>query len=72
MIEIQCELEQFEGRIIFMSVYNDIVWREKGHEELCIVNSKIVGRFLALGQGRNGTELTRTNQMGDGVVSLRT
>ena len=25
MTEIQCELEQFTGRI-FMSVYNDIVW----------------------------------------------
>ena len=28
MTELQCELEQFKGRIIFMSMYNDIVWRE--------------------------------------------
>ena len=29
MTEIQCEPEQFTGRIIFMSKYNDIVWGEK-------------------------------------------
>ena len=26
MTDIQCEPEQFPGRIIFMSMYNDIVW----------------------------------------------
>ena len=45
MTEIQCELEQFPGRIIFMSVYNDIVWREKGNEELCVANSKTVADY---------------------------
>ena len=29
MTEIKCEPEQFTGRIIFMSVYNDIVWGKK-------------------------------------------
>ena len=24
--ELQCEVEHFKGRIIFMSMYNDIVW----------------------------------------------
>ena len=28
MTELKCEPEQFKGRIIFMSMYNDIVWRE--------------------------------------------
>ena len=40
MTETQCEPEQFPGRIIFMSMYNDIVGREKGNEELCSANSK--------------------------------
>ena len=26
MTETRCEPEQFQGRIIFMSVYNDIAW----------------------------------------------
>ena len=26
MTEIKCEPEQFQGRIIFMSMYTDIVW----------------------------------------------
>ena len=80
MTEIQCEPEQFPGRIIFM-LYNDIVWREKGNEELCIAisqnHSRIckkirVGRFSGLNQKRNGTELTRTSRMEHGIVSLRT
>ena len=39
MTELQCEPEQFKSRIIFMSMYNDIVWRERGNTEKCIVNS---------------------------------
>ena len=38
MTEIKCEPEQFQGRLIFMSMYNDIVWEEKGNKELCIAN----------------------------------
>ena len=40
--EIQCEPEQFKDRIIFMSMYNDIVWEKKGNQELCIANSRTV------------------------------
>ena len=28
MAELKCEPEQFQGRIIFMSMHNDIIWRE--------------------------------------------
>ena len=31
MTEMQCEPEQFPGRIILMSMYNDIVWGDKGN-----------------------------------------
>ena len=34
MAEMKCEPEQFQGRIIFMSMYSDIVWREKETEKL--------------------------------------
>ena len=33
MKDLQCELEQFNDRIIFMSMYNDILWREPGKTE---------------------------------------
>ena len=29
MTETQCEPEQFQGRIIFMSMYNDIAWGDE-------------------------------------------
>ena len=36
MGEIQCEPENSTGRIIFISMFNDIVWDTKGSEELCV------------------------------------
>ena len=45
MIELQCEPEQFKGRIIFMSMYNDIVWRERGNAENCESNSREVANY---------------------------
>ena len=79
MTEIQCELEQFPGRIIFMSMYNDIVWERTRKRRimvcefpnlcgLCEKDSRTdIGRFLGLDQRRNGTELTRTNRMENGL-----
>ena len=45
MTELQCEPEQFKGRIIFMSMYNDIVWGERGYTEKCIMNSVTVAHY---------------------------
>ena len=45
MTELQCEPEQFKGRIIFMSMYNDIVWRERGNTEKCVTNSFTVANY---------------------------
>ena len=45
MTELKCEPEHFQGRIIFMSMYNHIVWRERrntgkrGNKESCIANA---------------------------------
>ena len=50
MAELQCEPEQFKGRIIFMSMYNDIVRRDRRNTEKWITNSVAVAnharRFL--------------------------
>ena len=45
MTEKQFEPEQFLGRIIFTSMYNDIVWGEKGNTDLCTANSQIVAEY---------------------------
>ena len=52
LIEIQkfmntlgCEPERFQGRIIFKSMYNDIVWRDPKNEKVCVANSTLVAEF---------------------------
>ena len=45
MTELQCETEQFKGRIIFMSMYNDIVWGERGNPEKCVKNCITVAKY---------------------------
>ena len=42
MGKLQCEPENFTGRIIFMSMFGDIVWDAKGNDELCENNSKTI------------------------------
>ena len=39
------EPEQFPGRIIFMSMFNDIIWGYKDNETGCIANSTLVSLF---------------------------
>ena len=39
------EPEQFQGRIIFMSMFNDIIWRSKDNETECIADSTLVSLF---------------------------
>ena len=45
MRELQCEPENFTGRIIFMSMFNDIVWDHKGNNEMCENNSKTIQKY---------------------------
>ena len=56
----RCEPEQFQGRIIFMSMFNDIFWGYKDNETECIADSTLVslfakrfpaGRWSLLGRG---------------------
>ena len=45
MKDLQCEPEHFNGRIIFMSMYTDIAWQEKGNKERCEYNSQTVANY---------------------------
>ena len=45
MRDLQCEPELFNGRIILMSMYNDIAWQEKGNKERCEYNSQTVAKY---------------------------
>ena len=40
MGKLQCDSENFTGRIIFMTMFNDLVWDAKGNDELCVNNFK--------------------------------
>ncbi len=74
LTEPQCELEQFKDRIIFMSMYNDIVWWEQRNTEKwekSVTVANFTRRFrLSVDQRRNGTELALINQTEIGTKLL--
>ena len=45
MGDLQCEPENFTDRIIFISMFNDIVWDAKGHDQLCVNNSETIQEY---------------------------
>ena len=45
MRDLQCEPEHFKGRIIFMSMFTDIVCDAKGNKEQCMHNSQTVAEY---------------------------
>ena len=45
MGELQCDPADFKSRIIFMPMFNDILWDATGNEELCENNSKRVEEY---------------------------
>ena len=76
MRDPQCKPEHFKDRIIFMSMYNNIAWREKGSAERFEHNSQtvslvsslaVIGLSWNLDQKRNGTEPTPTNPTDLGI-----
>ena len=76
---IQCEPEHFNDRIIFMSMKNDIAWRENGNTKTCVQNSievakyarrfpcEVVGHSWDLDQKLNGTGPILINQTAIGT-----
>ena len=66
MGDLQCDPADIKGRIIFMSMFDDIVWDAKGNEELCENNSERVeeyarrfprGHWSFLGPGKMSKDL---------------
>ena len=58
--ELDVQPQNFEDRIIFMSMYNDTDWTRKGNQEVCVnISSRVVdfarnfhkGHGSLLGQG---------------------
>ena len=45
MRDLQCKPEHFTDRIIFMSMYNDIAWQEKGNTERCKYDSQSAANY---------------------------
>ena len=45
MKSFQCELEEFEGRIIFVSMFDDIMWGENDNTEESALNAKEVSKY---------------------------
>ena len=66
---------QFQGRIIFMSMFNDIIWRYKDNEQECVANSTIVSAFAKrfpadLDRKQSGILLTTKDHEENGTESL--
>ena len=83
MTEIKCEPKHFQGRIIFMSTYNDIEWRKQRNRGNCIANSFNVadyarkcepGCWSCLGPGTEkkwyGTRVYKPNGEWDEVAQV--
>ena len=45
LTDLQCEPEHFTGRIIFMSMFNDIVWDAQRNKEQCEHKSQTVANY---------------------------
>ena len=45
MGELQCDPANFASKIIFMSMFNDIVWKKKENEKACEENSGKVREY---------------------------
>ena len=45
MRKVQCEPENFTGKMIFMSMFNDIVWDAKENNESCVNNSRTIREY---------------------------
>ena len=74
MRDPQCEIEHFNDRTIFMSMYNDIAWHKKETQKNeNKINRQfanfpaVIGLSWGLDQNCNGTGFTLTNPMGHGT-----
>ena len=80
--EIKVHPRDFKGRIILMSMYNDIEWAQKNNEDMCRQNLSCVPAyakrfltgcwtFLGSEDVENGTGLSLTNQKEKGTTQQK-
>ena len=78
MATLICSEKEFQGRIILVSMVNDIEWRNKYNNKVCLVSSPIVSMcakrfatghssFFGLGSEGNGTIHSRWNLEDNGT-----
>ena len=74
--------ENFTGRILFMSMFNDISCEKKDNEEECLANAKVVSvyakkfgigqwSFIGLGSEKSGILWERTVHKESGIISRK-
>ena len=69
---------QFKGRIVFMSMFNDIIWGSEDNEQECDANATLVYIFVksfptgrwSFDPTRSGILLTLTDPKDNGTESL--
>ena len=82
MAEFKCESEQIQGRILFMSTYNDVMENSRKLRKLCGEFCKTlqhtpkgfhsdVGHIWDLVVRKRGMELMSTSQMVNGIELVR-
>ena len=63
---------QIQGRIIFMSMFNDIIWGTENNETECIVNSTLVSLFAKKDSHQDGGHLSDLDQKRSGILLILT
>ena len=76
MWELLCEPENFTGRIMFMSMFDDIWWNmwktiQRQLNNMLVDSLAVIGLSWSLDLKRSGTELTMANQMDFGIERRR-
>ena len=66
------EPEQFQGRIIVMSMFSDIIWRSKDNETECIANSTLVSLFMREDSQQDDGRSSDLDQKRSGILSVKT
>ena len=70
MRRLSCEPEKFQGRIIFMSMYNEIEWGSEKNERVCLANAAIMGCPKRFAKEWSATDIFKPGGRRDKVADL--
>ena len=63
--------ENFKGRIIFMSTFNDISWRSKDNKRECDLNAQLVSLFARRDSEQDNGHFSVLVQRQSGILSVK-